>query len=121
MIQKLDWSSGKIFAYEASGKMSKEENVQVYSELREAIKQYGKIRVFVRLPKMAWPEPSALGIRFSFALEHLFDIERYAIVSDISFLTWFSFLAGFIPGIKFRHYSIKDEIMAKTWIEARHV
>ncbi len=121
MIKKLDWSSGKNFAYEASGKMSKEDHVRVFSELREAIKQYGKVRVFVLLPKMAWPVPSALGTRFSFALDHFFDIERYAVVTDIPFIARISLLLGFIPGVKYRHYSMKDEIMAKTWIEAKHV
>lgn len=121
MIQKLDWSKGKIFAYEASGKISKEENVQIFSELREAIRQYGKVRLFVLLPKMAWPDPRAVGVRFSFAREHLFDIERYAIVSDNLFITWVSLLLSIIPGFKYRHYSIDDQLMAKTWVEAKHV
>lgn len=120
MIQKLDWSKGKIFAYEASGKLSKAEHIQIYSELIEAIKQYGKIRIFVLLPKIAWPELSAIGTRFSFAKEHLFHIERYAIVSDNPFIAWLYLLLSIIPGFNYRHYSIKDQIMAKTWIEAKH-
>lgn len=121
MIQKLDWSKGKIFAYEACGKISKEENVQIYSELRDAIRQYGKVRLFVLLPKIAWPDPRALGVRFSFVREHLFDIERYAVVSDNPIIAWILRLLSIIPGFKYRHYSIDDQLLAKTWVEAKHV
>lgn len=121
MIQKLDWSKGKNFAYKASGKISKEENVQIFSELREAIRQYGRVRVFVLLPKIAWSDPRALGVRFAFARDHLFDVERYAIVSDNPFIDWVSLLLSIIPGFKYRHYKIDDQLMAKTWVQAKHV
>jgi hypothetical protein len=121
MIQKLDWSKGNIFAYEASGRISKEEHIQIYSELREAIRQYGKVRLFILLPKMAWPDPRALGVRFSFGREHFFHIERYAVVSDNPFIAWVSLLLSIIPGFNYRHYSIDDQLLAKTWIEAKHV
>lgn len=120
MIRKLDWSSGKVFAYEASGKLTKEEHIAIYEELRHAIKKYGKIRIFVRLPKFAWPEISAIKERFEFAKEHFFDIERYAVVSDISFVNWVSFFLAMIPGFKYRFYNTADELLAKTWIEAKH-
>ncbi|NLW29948.1 MAG: STAS/SEC14 domain-containing protein [Fibrobacter sp.] len=121
MIKKLDWSNGNIYAYEAHGKMTKEENVQVFDELREGISRYGKVRIFVKMPKMAWPLPSAFGERFRFAKEHLGNIERYVLVTDIPCIGFIVGVVGFFTGIKFRTYNLSDELLAKTWIESKHV
>ncbi|HLV32067.1 MAG TPA: STAS/SEC14 domain-containing protein [Chitinispirillaceae bacterium] len=121
MIKKLDWSNGNIYAYEARGKMTKQENIQVFNELREGISRYGKVRIFVRMPKMAWPLPSALSERFRFAKEHLRNIERYVLVTDIPCIGYIVRVSGFFTGIEFRNYNSGDELLAKTWIEARHV
>lgn len=121
MIRKLEWSSGKILAYEASGRMSKEETIQIFSELSEAIKQYGKIRIFVLMPKLAWAEPSAWGIRLSFGLKHFFDIQRYALVTDNPLISWVFMLLSMIPGFKYRQYSYNDQLLAKAWVMAKHI
>lgn len=121
MIQKLDWSNANIFAYKASGQISRQDHENIYKELRNAIKEFGKIRLFMILPKFAWPAPNALGLRFSFAKDHFFDIERVAVVSNISIFSFFSFLFNLIPILRFRHYKIKDELLAKTWISTKHI
>ena len=120
MIKKLDWSHDSIVAYEASGTMTKEENQQVFNELREKIAQHGKIRLFVKLPELAFPELSAIGERLSFAKEHMKSIEKYALVSNIGALEWVSKIAGMFTGIEFRHYKLDDELLARTWLESQH-
>lgn len=121
MIQKLDWSRENVFAYEASGKMTKEENIRVFNELREGIRKHGKVRILIKMEKMAWPEPGAICERFSFAREHLRDIERYAVVTDIPLVGPVAKGIGLIIGIQFRQYSLDDELLAKTWVMAKHV
>jgi len=125
MINKLDWSKENIIAYEASGVISKEEHIQIYSELQELIAKYGKLRIFIRLPKMAWPEPAALSLRFSFARKHINDFEKYAVVSNLKIIPWLISIIDLISMLfsktRYRHYRIEDELLAKTWIEAKHV
>ncbi|MDG5815488.1 STAS/SEC14 domain-containing protein [Chitinispirillales bacterium ANBcel5] len=120
MIKKLDWSHDNIVAYEASGTLSKEENQQVFSELREIIAKQDKIRLYVKLPEIAFPDLNAISERLSFAKDHLKDIERYVLVSNIKAMEWVSKLAGIFTGIEFRHYSLEDEALAKAWIESIH-
>ncbi|KMQ49852.1 hypothetical protein CHISP_3205 [Chitinispirillum alkaliphilum] len=120
MIKKLDWSHDSIQAYEASGKFSKEENLEVLNELREVIKKHGKIRVFVKLPELAYPELSAILDRLSFAIDHKKDIERIALVSNIEAIDWVSSITGLLTGIEFRNYKLDDEPIARSWIESIH-
>jgi len=119
MIRKLDWSSGKVLAYEASGTMTKQDHQQVLGEVSEAIETYGKVRLYVRLPEMAWPEFNAVWDRIKFAKEYLGGIERYALVSDIGALEWVSKIAGMFTGIEFRQFSLKDEEIARWWLEQK--
>lgn len=121
MIRNLDWSSRNVYAYEAYGKMTKDENIRVFNELREGIAKYGKVRLFLLMPKIAWPEPKALCERISFAKEHLRDIEKYVLVTDIPFIGSIACALGTLIGIRFRSYNISDELLAKTWIESKHV
>ena len=120
MIKKLDWSHDNIVAYEAQGKFSKEENIQVLNELREIIAKQGKIRLFVKLSEFAYPEVAAVKDRLSFAREHLKNIERYALVSDITAMDWVASIAGMFTGIEFRTYKIDDEPLARAWVESKH-
>jgi hypothetical protein len=125
MIKKLDWSNNNIYAYEASGKITKEEHLQIYSDLREGIKKHGKIRIYIQLPKMAWPDRKALGMRLRFARKYFKKIERYAVVSNFTFLDYLfrfiNFITGLFTKIEYRHYSFDDELLARTWIQTKHI
>jgi hypothetical protein len=121
MIQKLNWSHDNILAYEASGILTKEENLMVYDEIRALIRQFGKVRIFVRLPGMVLPELRAIGIRIKFAKEHLRDIERYAVVTNSEFVKKVSNLARFVRGIKLRCFNLDQERIAREWLESANM
>lgn len=121
MIQKLNWSHDNILAYEASGILTKEENVLVYDEIRALIEKCGKVRIFVRLPKMALPELRAIGVRIKFAKEHLKDIERYAVVTNSEFVKKVSNLARFLPRLKLRCFPLHQENIAREWLESDNI
>ncbi len=120
MIRKLDWSKENIFAYEASETMTKEENQQVFDELKRAIAQYGKVRIFVRLPEMAYPALDSIIDRLRFAFEYMNKIERYALVSNIRAADWIGRIAGLFAKTEFRTYSLDDELLARSWLELKH-
>ncbi|HEX2955988.1 MAG TPA: STAS/SEC14 domain-containing protein [Chitinispirillaceae bacterium] len=121
MIQKLNWSHDNIAAYEASGILTKEENLQIFDELRNVIRKCGKVRLFVRLPRIAFPEFQAISTRLKFAREHLKDIERYALVTNNTFLKTFSTIALFMPWMKFRSFNLNQEKIAQEWIESNNI
>ena len=121
MIKKLDWSHDNIVAYEASGILTKEENEQIFKEMRTIICKFGKVRLFIRLPSMAFPELRAMGIRFKFAKEHLKHIERYTVVSDSLFIKAMSNIARLMPNLHFRYFTLDQEKNARKWIESDHL
>ncbi len=118
MIQKLSWSHDNIVAYEASGILTKEENILIFDDLRAIIQKYGKIRLFVRLPKLVLPELRAIGVRLKFAKKHLKDIERYAIVTNSYVVKALSNLAQFMPRMQFRCFHLYQEDIAREWLES---
>lgn len=121
MIQKLNWSHDNIVAYEASGILTKEENIQIFDQLRAIIQKCGKVRLFIRLPAIAFPELRAMGVRFKFAMEHLKDIERYAVVTNSLFVKTFSSIARFIPWMQVRCFKLSKEKTAREWIESNNI
>jgi hypothetical protein len=121
MIQKLNWSHDNILAYEASGILTKEENVQVYDEIRALIQKCGKVRLFIRLPKLVLPELRAIGVRIKFAREHLRDIERYAVVTNSELVKKLSSLARFMPRIQLRSFPLYQEKIAREWLESDNI
>lgn len=121
MIKKLDWSHGNIVAYEASGILTKEENEQILKEMCTIISKFGKVRLYIRLPSMAFPELRAMGIRFKFAKKHIKHIERYTVVSDSMFIKAMSHFARLMPSLHFRYFTLDQEKNAREWIETNHV
>lgn len=117
MIQRLNWSHDNVVAYEASGILTKEENEQIFNEMTSCIKKCGKVRLFVRLPKLAFPELRAMGVRFKFAKEHFKDIERYTVVTDNRFIKTFSTIASLMPWMRFRQFNTTHETEARKWLE----
>jgi len=125
MIKRLDWSEGNVVAFEAEGLITKQEHAELYLKLNQLIEKYGKLRLFVRLAKMAWPEPAAIPLRISFARAHFRDIEKFVIVTDLKILPLIieitSFFTSFFFKTRFRTYGSNDELLAKTWISAKYV
>lgn len=121
MIQKLNWSHDNIVAYEASGILTKEENVSIFDDIRSIIQKCGKVRLFIRLPQLAFPELRAVGVRLKFAKEHLKDIERYAIVTNSNLVKALSNLARFMPRMQFRCFHLHQEKIAREWLESNNI
>lgn len=118
MIKKLDWSHGNVLAYEASGVMTKEEHEKVFDEISDIAARYEKVRLLVRLPKIAFPEPGAIGVRFKFAKNYLKSIGQYAIVSNNDFIRLLSRTWDLFTRIKIRAFRLEDEQLAREWIDA---
>jgi hypothetical protein len=118
MIKKLDWSHGNVLAYEASGVMTKEEHEKVFDEISDIASRYEKVRLLVRLPKIAFPEPRAIGIRFKFAKSYLKSIGQYAIVSNNHFIRFLSRTWDLFTRIRVRAFRLEDEQLAREWIDA---
>jgi hypothetical protein len=81
-IQLTERNGGKILEVRVSGKLTHEDYQRFVPEFERLVNQNGKIRVLFEMAGFHGWEGSALRDEINFDLEHLFDIERVAMVGD---------------------------------------
>lgn len=83
MYRRLPQSHDNVMGYEVSGTVTEDDYLEMVTELREAIDDFGGARVLVRAPELPSPDfPSAFGDRIQPLTDDLGAVERYALVSD---------------------------------------
>lgn len=118
MLRQLEGTHDNVVGYSLAGDVTDDEYRQAASELRDAIAQYGKIRVLFRLSDLSLQSFfAALDERFKFVKEHRDDIERVAIVADDTASEWLSRVTDAIGPGETRHFSRDDEDQAWAWLE----
>lgn len=83
MYQRLPRSHDNVMGYEVSGAVTEDDYLEMVTELREVIDDYGGVRVLVRAPELPSPDfPRAFSDRIEPLTDELGAVERYALVSD---------------------------------------
>lgn len=83
MYRRLARSHDNIMGYEVSGAITEDDYLEMVTELREVIDDFGGARVLVRAPELPSPDfPQAFGDRIQPLTDDLGAVERYALVSD---------------------------------------
>ena len=91
-LQIMENNSGNILQLDVSGKFVATDFQTLESTFQRLVKQYGKIRVLLRMHDFHGWEPVAFWDEVKFDLKHLSEIERLAIVGDKQ---WEKFLGVF--------------------------
>lgn len=116
MIKKLSTSEGNILEYEATEKITEAEDEMMLREVKQAIDEFGKVNLLVRLVNFPKVELSALTNRFSFAKEHHDDLGRYAIVTDSSGVSAIQSVVNVFTGVEIKTFSLEEEEQARAWL-----
>ncbi|TMW72765.1 STAS/SEC14 domain-containing protein [Alteribacter natronophilus] len=117
MNRKLDWSRDNILAYEFNEKVSEEEYKGIVAEVEEKLSEYGKVRIFARIPELVGTELSTLDDRLRFLKDNdLERLEKYAIVGEAKMVETIAKGADALTGANIRHYTLDEEEKAKQWI-----
>ena len=117
MIEKLQDFPDNVAAYVCHGHLTKADYAGVIPHIQDTLARHKKLRAYTELaPDFAGIDPSARWDHMKFGFGHLFDFERGAFVSDV---TWMNravqVFALFIPG-QWRAFPTADTDKAREWI-----
>src|SRR5690606_36650247 len=83
MYRRLARSRDNVMGYEVSGTVTEDDYLEMVTELREVIDDFGGARVLVRVAELPNPDfPRAFSDRIEPLTDELGAVERYALVSD---------------------------------------
>ncbi len=105
---------GSTFAIRASGKLTHEDYQSFLPKLEEKIKQVGKVSLLLELDNFSGWDLKAAKDDFTFALKHMGDLERIAIVGDKAWEHWMALMAKPFVLLGTVHY-FSQEHMQDAW------
>lgn len=120
MIELLEQSYDNCLAFRVSGKVTAEAEQQWISRFEEIIKQYGKFRVMVILDESAnWGIEAGMA-DLKFAVTHVKNFEKLAIISSSKVMEKLVALDGFFAAfmnIGEKHYTPEQADEAWEWLQ----
>lgn len=93
MLQFIPMPDSSILAIRASGKLTHEDYQEFLPQLETKTNECGKASVFFELDNFSGWEIEAAKDDFNFALKHLSDFQRIAIVGDKAWEHWMAVMA----------------------------
>ena len=119
MYRRLPQSHDNVMGYEVSGTVTEDDYLEMVTELRELIDDFGEARVLVRAPELPSPDfPSAFGDRIQPLSDDLGAVERYALVSDDPQVESAARAAEEVTPAELRVFDSTHEAEAWQWVSA---
>ncbi len=117
MIQFLPVFEGNTIAIRATGKLTHEDYQAFLPKLEEQIKQLGKVSVLMELDNFKGWELNAAKDDVEFALKHVEDIERFAVVGDKAWEHWMvAMVKPFVLSADVKYFNREDLQEAWDWL-----
>jgi hypothetical protein len=117
MIKKLSSDSGQVLAYQCSGTITQEDVEFVQEDMKQALEQFGEVRMLLHLGDLETPEAEAVWQDLKFTKVYMTKMERLAVVGDAAWQEWMTKAADLPSQGKMRFFE-KDEVpQAWAWIE----
>lgn len=111
---------GSTLAIRASGKLTHQDYQSFLPKLEEKIKQAGKVSLLLELDNFSGWDLKAAKDDFTFALKHMGDLERIAIVGDKSWEHWMTIMAKpFLLLGSVRYYNKEQLQEAWGWLREK--
>ena len=117
MLQILDLTHRDIIAVEVDGKLKKEDYDKVDPLIDKAVKDFDKIKLYIRLNHIDGMEPAALAEDVKTYLKHFNNLEKMAIVGKNQWEEIITKLSGpFVSG-EVRYFDFPEIDSARKWIQ----
>lgn len=118
MFKILDKTLGNLVAIEIDGHINKADYDKVTPLLEKAVREYGKVKIYIHIVKIEGIEPGAFMKDVRTYLKHFNHVEKIAVVGNNKWQKFWAGLASpFVSGeIKF--FTHDEAAEAQTWIEA---
>jgi hypothetical protein len=117
VIEQLQDFPDNVAAYACHGRLTKADLVGVIPDIQDKLARHKKLRAYTELAAdFARVDASAQWDHMKFSLGHLFDFERGAFVSDVTWMNWaLRVFALFLPG-RWRAFPPAEASKARDWI-----
>lgn len=117
MMQPIHFEQKNIIGFTMSGKVTDDEIKQWASALDRKSDGPDKLRVYIEAQDLDGVTLDALLSDLKFDVTHLTDFDKAAFVSDTALSKLSSFVAGLIPGLETKQFSLAEKEQARQWIE----
>lgn len=118
MYRKLERSEGKVYGIELEEEFTEADMEAIESDLDAIIAEHGGIRLLARLTEgVPKPELEALVEDVTYGIDHLDDVERYAVVAEGTPIEWVAEAENALFGADVRHFDPEEESAAWEWVE----
>jgi hypothetical protein len=119
MIKELAGSEGSVLAVQISGKVTLEQENELIDKANRIVEAHGKIRVLAVLEDGAkWGVKAGIE-DLKWAVSHMKNIDRFAVVSSSNVWKWLITIDGFFAGmmgIGEKHFQTAEIEDAWQWI-----
>jgi hypothetical protein len=116
-IQINEDNGGKILAVHVTGKLTKADYERFVPEFERLVRQNGKVRVLFEMSDFHGWDGSALRDEINFDLDHLFDIERLAMVGDKKWEQIMSVFCKPFTTATIRYFDHMEAAKARKWLD----
>jgi hypothetical protein len=117
-VELAERHDGKVVIVRVTGKLSKDDYQVFTPELERVIRQFGKIRVLVKMLDFRGWDAGALWEDIKFDAKHFADIERLALVGDKQWEKGMSVFCKPFTTAEVRYFDLAQAEEASEWIEA---
>jgi hypothetical protein len=117
MIAPINFEQKNIVGFTMTGNVTDDEIKQWASALDRKSDGPDKLRVYIEAEKLDDVTLDAILADLKFDVTHLTDFEKAAFVSDTALSKLSSFMAGLIPGLETKQFSLDEKEQAKQWIQ----
>ena len=119
MIQLLPMPIAKVVGVRISGKMEKADIEQVAKTIEAKLAAHDKVSIYAEIESFEGISFEGLVADIKFALPHLHDFDKKAIVSE---KRWIEHLVAIgdklFPSAEVRHFSFDERDEALRWVQA---
>lgn len=116
MYVKLPESNGNVLGYHVAGTIRQEEMKEIHSEIENALRAHGKVRLLVEVGDISMPEMRAMIEDLKLTPEYVKDVERFALVGEGMWQEWMSALTNMIARGEARHFDMVEREHAWQWV-----
>ena len=116
MIQLLPSPKENLVSLKVSGSLTKEDYDRILPTLETKIRQFGKIKLYVEVEKLALPTLNALWEDLKMDLKHYNDFSYVAVVGEPDWLAAITKLVSPLVPAEVRTYDREDRATAMQWL-----
>jgi hypothetical protein len=117
MIRKLADVPAGVLAYEASGRLTREDVLVVQQDLQRDDDAAGR-RLLIDITQMDGAGVDAVWQDVKGALTYVRHVDRMAVIGDQRWQHWITRASDVVPGIDARFFKPDQRIEARSWLGA---